>query len=47
MLDTVRLARRETVVRRLLAAGMTPRILAALLPDWEPVITGVAGDPRG
>jgi hypothetical protein len=36
------LARREQVVRRLLDRGLSPRLLAVLLPDWQPLIDRVA-----
>lgn len=31
-------ARRAEVIRRLLARGVPPRALRALLPDWDPLI---------
>lgn len=36
---------RPEVVRRLLARGVSPRVLEALLPGWELFITD-AGPPR-
>ncbi|GGI05100.1 hypothetical protein [Egicoccus halophilus] len=35
-------AHRESVVRRLLASGLTPPTLAVLLPEWGPVVERVA-----
>jgi hypothetical protein len=34
---------REDVVRRLLARGVSPTTLRALLPSWDGMIAGVAG----
>ncbi|MFA9445523.1 hypothetical protein [Egicoccus sp. AB-alg6-2] len=36
------LAHRESVVRRLLGAGLSVRLLRLLLPDWRPLIERVA-----
>lgn len=36
-------AHREGVVRRLLYAGLSARLLRALLPEWCPLIERIAG----
>jgi hypothetical protein len=34
------LQHRELVIRRLLAAGIAPRLLAALIPEWTDLLVG-------
>ncbi len=36
--------RRALVIHRLLARGLSPRTLRALLPDWDELIAAVAGE---
>ena len=36
-------AHRETVVRRLLARGLSPTALIALVPDFRPIVERVSG----
>lgn len=36
--------RRELVIHRLLAHGISARTLRALLPEWDDLITAVAGE---